>query len=129
MRVVIAAESGRLREGLQTMLASIVDLDVVAVVEDSPSALEVIESQRPDLVIVDASLSGQDIAEFVRTMRRAWNGVRCLAVADRLGQFQPLLDAGADRVLLKGFSAAELAEAIKQLSNNVTDRELPATGR
>jgi DNA-binding response OmpR family regulator len=91
--------------------------------------LEVIGSQRPDLVIVDASLSGQDITEFVRTMRRAWNGVRCLAVADRLGQFQPLLDAGADRVLLKGFSAAELAEAIKQLSNNVTDRELPATGR
>jgi DNA-binding NarL/FixJ family response regulator len=103
------------------MLASILDLEVVAVVEDGPSALEMIRSQQSDLVIVDASLFGQDIAEFVRTIRRAWNGARCLAVADRLGQFQPLLDAGADRVLLKGFSAAELAEAIKQLSNNVAD--------
>jgi two-component system invasion response regulator UvrY len=115
MRVVIVAESGRLREGLQAMLDSLPALETVAVVDDGPSALEAIQSMRPDLVILDAHLFGEGTAEFVRATSREWNGARCVVVAERLGQFQPLLDAGADRVLLKGFSAAELRTAVEQL--------------
>jgi len=60
MRVVIAAEPGRLREELQAMLDSVATLEWVTVVDD-----------------------------------------------------------GVDKVLLKGFTAAELSDAIRQLSNDV----------
>jgi len=40
MRVVIAAEPGRLRDGLQTMLYSFLTLEGVTVVDDGPSALD-----------------------------------------------------------------------------------------
>jgi len=60
MRVVIAAEPGRLREELQAMLDSVVTLEWVTIVDD-----------------------------------------------------------GVDKVLLKGFTAAELSDAISQLSNDV----------
>ena len=115
MRVVIVAESGRLREGLQAMLDSLPTLETVAVADDGPSALEAIQSGRPDLVILDAHLFGESTAGWIRAIKQGWNGTHCIVVADRLGQFQPLLDAGADAVLLKGFSAAELRTAVEQL--------------
>jgi DNA-binding NarL/FixJ family response regulator len=39
-------------------------------------------------------------------------------VAERLSRFRSLLESGADRVLLRGYSAAELAEAVRQLADN-----------
>jgi DNA-binding NarL/FixJ family response regulator len=115
MRVMIVAQSGRLREGLQAMLDSFPSLETVAVVDDGPSALEAIRSERPDLVILDAHLFDEGMADLIRAIKQGCNGARCIVVADRLGQFQPLLDAGADTVLLKGFSAAELRAAVEQL--------------
>lgn len=127
MRVVVAAESGRIRDGLRAMLDSVLAPERVAVVDDGLSALDAIRRGGPDLVILDAHLLGEDTAKFVRAIRQARNGARCLVVTDRLGQFQPLRDAGADKVLLKGFTAAELSTAVEQLLDSVPDRS-PVTG-
>ena len=127
MRVVIVAESGRLRDGLQAILDSFLALETVAIVEDGPASLEAIRSHQPDMVIIDAHLFGEDTTDWVAAVKQEWNGVRCLIVAERLAQFQPLLDAGADKVLLKGFSAAELRSGVEQLLDNMPDRS-PATG-
>lgn len=127
MRVMIVAESGRLRDGLQAMLDSFLALETVSAVEDGPAALEAIRSEQPDIVIVDADLFDEDTVDWVATIKQEWNGVRCLVVAGRLAQFHPLLDAGADKVLLKGFSAAELRSGMEQLLENTPDRS-PATG-
>jgi DNA-binding NarL/FixJ family response regulator len=115
VRVMIVAEAGRLREGLQAMLDSFPSLETVAVVDDGPSALEAIQSGRPDLIILDAHLFDDGTADLVWAIKQEGNGAQCIVVADRLGQFQLLLDAGADMVLLKGFSAAELRIAVEQL--------------
>jgi DNA-binding response OmpR family regulator len=115
MQVVIVAKSGRLRDGLQAMLDSFPALQPLALEESGPAALEAIGRQQPDLVIVDADLCDEDRADWVKAMKQEWNRARCLAIAGRLAQFQPFLDAGADEVLLKGFSAAELRAAIKKL--------------
>ena len=127
MQVVIAAESGRLRDGLRAMLDSVLALETIAVVDDGPSALEAIRSGQPDLIILDAHLFDEDIAEFVCAISQERNGARCLVIADRLGQFRPILHAGADKVLLKGFSAAELSAAVGQLLDQAPDRS-PASG-
>jgi nicotinate-nucleotide pyrophosphorylase len=44
-------------------------------------------------------------------------------VAHRLAQFQPILDSGADQVLLEGFSAAELSRAVEQALAHIQDSE------
>ena len=126
MRVVIVAESGRLRDGLRAMLDSFLTVKTVAVVDDGPSALEAIQSGRPDLVILHTHLFEEGTAEFVQAINQESNGARSIVVADRIGQFQPLLDAGADKVLLKGFSAAELSAAVEQLLDSAPDSQPPA---
>ena len=127
MRVMIVAEVGRLREGLQVMFDSFPSLETVAVVGDGPSAMEAIQSRQPDLAILDAHLFDEGTADLIRAIKQGGNGVRCLVVAERLAQFQPLLDAGADKVLLKGFSAAEIRSGMEQLLDKTPDRS-PATG-
>jgi len=126
MQVLIVAESGRLREGLQAILDSFLVLETVSTMEDGPAALEAIRSEQPDMVILDADLFGEDTTDWVAAIKQEWHGVRCLVVAGRLAQFQPLLEAGADKVLLKGFSAAELRSGMEQLLDNTLDRS-PAT--
>lgn len=115
MRVVVAAESGRLRDGLLAMLGSFLASEMVVVADDGPVVLEAIRSGQPKLVILDAGFAKEGAAEFVSRIKEQGNGVRFLVVTDRLGQFQPLLKVGVDRVLLKGFSAAELSTAVKEL--------------
>ena len=91
MRVVIVAESGRLRDGLRAMLDSFLTMKTVAVVDDGPAALEAMRSGYLDLVILDAQLFDEGTVAFISAMKQEWNGARCLVVADRIGQFKPLL--------------------------------------
>lgn len=114
MRLLIVAEPGRLRDGLQALLDSLGALEPAIVVDGGPSALDAIRNGGPDLVFLDSHLFGVASAEFVRAIKQERPHVYCVVVADRLGQFQPMLDAGADKVLLKGFSAAELSETVEQ---------------
>ena len=118
MKLMIVAEPGRLRDGLQALLDSFRALQPAVVLDDGRSALLSIRNGWPDLVIVDYHLFGEATPDFVRAIRQARSQVYCIVVADRLGQFQPFLNAGADRVLLKGFSAAELSTAVEQLLDN-----------
>jgi CheY-like chemotaxis protein len=123
VRLMIVAEPGRLRDGLQALLVSFRVLEPVVVVDDGPSALEAIRNGGPDLVILDYRVFGEATPEFVRAIKQARAQGYCIVVADRLGQFQPIRDAGADEVLLKGFSAAELSIAVEQALDNIQDGE------
>ena len=114
MRLMIVAEPGRLRDGLQALLDAFAASEEAVVVDGGPSALEAIRNGQPDLVILDSRLLGVATADFVRAIKQERAQVYCLVVADRLGQFKAILDAGADKVLLKGFSAAELSEVVEQ---------------
>ena len=114
MRLMIVAEPGRLRDGLQALLDAFGASEEAVVVDGGPSALEAIRNGQPDLVILDSYLLGVATADFVRAIKQERAQVYCVVVADRLGQFKAILDAGADKVLLKGFSAAELSEVVEQ---------------
>jgi DNA-binding NarL/FixJ family response regulator len=123
MKLLIVAEPGRLRDGLQALLDSFRALQPAVVLDDSRSALLSIRNGWPDLVILDYHVFGEATPDFVRAIRQARAQVYCIVVADRLGQFQPMLDAGADEVLLKGFSAAELARAVEKALSHIKDSE------
>ncbi len=65
MRIVIAEDSVLLRQGLVRLLADF-DLDVVAAVEDADELLRVVDTQRPDLCIVDIRMPPTHTDEGVR---------------------------------------------------------------
>jgi DNA-binding NarL/FixJ family response regulator len=123
VRLLIVAEPGRLRDGLQTLLDSFRALQPAVVLDDGRSALLAIQNGWPNLVILDYHVFGETTPEFVRAIKQARGRAYCVVVAHRLAQFQPILDSGADQVLLEGFSAAELSRAVEQALAHIQDSE------
>ena len=59
------------------------------------------------------------VAEAVRRAKTAKTGLQVQVEVDRLGQIEPALDAGADRLLLDNMDPAQLREAVRLVGGRV----------
>jgi DNA-binding NarL/FixJ family response regulator len=112
---LVVARPGLVRDGLQAVLSAIPGLDALKPADDGASALDRLKSHRPHLVILDSSLSEGELRTTLRQITEQWTDVRCIVVADSPRQGQAMEAAGADAVLVEGFSAALLSTTIKAL--------------
>lgn len=128
-RVLVVDDDERVR----TLVAWQLEAEGFAVVEapDGAGALDRIERDRPDLVVLDLSLpgvGGLDVLRRVRGDERALGSTRSLPVivlSGRSGETDRIvgLDLGADDYLVKPFSPGELAARVR----SVLRRSCPAT--
>ncbi len=115
MTVMIVAEPGRLRDGLQTMLASFLGVEPLVAGDDKLAAVATIRAARPDLIILDSGLFGGGTEALVRELKAERNCTGYIVVVERVTHLRAMQDAGADHVLLKGFQATRLFNAVEQL--------------
>jgi DNA-binding response OmpR family regulator len=100
------------------------------VARDGRVALELLESYRPDVLILDVMLphvSGLEVCRTVRA-RREWRGIGVLMLTARSGAKEEALGlaAGADAYLTKPFSTHELVERVKALAERSFGAQSPA---
>ena len=69
--------------------------------------------QQPDIVLVYADSRDDEASDQVRHLKTAWPLARCIALVEHARQRTPILQAGADDVLLQGASAKQLLEIIR----------------
>lgn len=69
--------------------------------------------QQPDIVLVYADSRYDEASDQVRHLKTAWPLARCIALVEHARQRTPILQAGADDVLLQGASAKQLLEIIR----------------
>ena len=91
----------------------------VVEVHDGPSALEKIEDERPDCVVLDIMLpkiSGWDILKYIKS-KPATVDIPVVMVTAKVGERDQLrgLGAGAVKYITKPFSPIALTEAIKSV--------------
>jgi PAS domain S-box-containing protein len=86
----------------------------VEVVPDGQSALDLIQTSQPDLVLLDWMLPGMDGLSVCRNLRR-WSNIPVLMVTSRNSQQDLIaaLDAGADDYIVKPFQTPELLARIR----------------
>jgi DNA-binding response OmpR family regulator len=111
---IAAAVAARLRsEGFDTSVAS-----------DGPSAVELVERVRPDLVVLDLMLPGLDGLEVCRRIQRD-RPVPVLMLTARDSETDLLvgLAVGADDYLTKPFSPRELVARIRTILRRVERAE------
>ena len=113
--VLIVAKPGRVRDGLQALLAAISQTEIVGPADDGPSALRMITEHHPVLVLLDADLPDDGAPTVLGRIKSEWPQIRCIVLADNVRQQQAAQAAGADSVLIKGFPAAQLFATIKRL--------------
>jgi DNA-binding NarL/FixJ family response regulator len=113
--VLLADDHVLVRAGIRALLDTMDDLDVIGETGDGRTALELIERERPDVVLMDISmpqLNGLDATAIV-TRDHPATRVIILSMHGSEGSVQQALAAGAAGYLLKEAAVAELPLAIR----------------
>lgn len=113
--VLLAARHHGFAEGLRGLLETA--FDVVVMVADEPSLLDVAGRMRPDCVVVDLPLSGDGRLDWLQALRQRWPALKVVVVSGHreASAHRFLLDAGADAHVLKRSVATDLLPAVEQL--------------
>lgn len=116
IRVFIVEDHPIMRQSLRTLLDREEDLLVCGEAPTAEDALQGIESEQPDLVLIDVSLPGMNGIQLVRALQEQIPTVALAMLSGHGGaaHVDQALRAGARGYILKG-RAAELPGAIRQL--------------
>lgn len=113
---LIAAGQGDLREALAAMLFSMPGVRVLEV-EDTASAIDALQSNHPDIVVIDSALPGNHSMELIRAIQNQRPRIRSAILVDNVWQQAAAMRAGADSAPLKGEPAARLFAQVEYLLN------------
>ena len=115
IRVMIVDDHGLVRAGLEQLLGSAEDVEVVAAAAGGRQAVELVEAARPDVVLMDLSMPDLDGIEATRliTGRLPTANVVVLTSFSDRERIVAALDAGAVGYLLKDAEPAELVRGVR----------------
>jgi DNA-binding NarL/FixJ family response regulator len=121
IRVVVADDQALVRSGFSMILDAADDIDVVGEADDGDTAVDVVRSTRPDVVLMDVRMprlngieatrciAGPDVADPVKVV--------ILTTFDLDEYVFDALRAGASGFLLKDVRREELVHAIRVVAN------------
>lgn len=113
--VLVVAQPSPLRDSLTTLLLTLPLISTVRHAGDAATALQLIDTLQPVVVVLDASLPGGDAWTLLRRIKGHRLTTTCLVLTDTTRVRRRAKAAGAHEVLLKGFPAAKLSVVLEQL--------------
>jgi len=118
IRVLIADDQAITRSGLQTLLATLPDIEVVGEAVDGAEALNLVDELQPDVVLMDLRMPGMNGIEATRRIHRASPhlAILVLTVFEDDASVFPAIRAGARGYLLKNADQGELLRAIQTVA-------------
>jgi DNA-binding NarL/FixJ family response regulator len=122
IRVLVADDQGTVRDGLSMLVGLIDGVEVVGAARDGVEAVELAQTKRPDVVLMDLRMPRMEGAEATRHIRAELPDTQVLVLttyADDESLF-PALQAGARGYLTKDASAEEIEQAIRALAAGET---------
>jgi DNA-binding NarL/FixJ family response regulator len=116
-RIVIVDDHPLVRERLAELINREEDLEVCGEAEERHSAIELIESVRPEMAIVDLTLKYSLGFELIKDMQVRTPEVRILVVSmqDELIYAERCLRAGADGYITKQQASRNIMKAIRKV--------------
>lgn len=118
IRVLLADDHSVVRLGLRALLGAAPDIEVVGEATNGEEAIALVESLRPDIVIMDVSMAGMDGVAATRELTRRQTSTRVLALTmhDEEAYLVPLLEAGAMGYVVKSAASATLLGAVRTVA-------------
>ena len=115
IRVMIVDDHLLVRDGLNLLLSTFDDLEVVAMAEDGQQAVDLFPQVQPDVILMDIVMPNLDGPAATARIRASFPDVRVIALTSFMEEdlIQQAVGAGATGYLLKNVSASQLADAIR----------------
>jgi len=115
IRVLLADDHETVRHGLRLLIDTQADMRVIAEAADGHMAIELAETARPDVVILDVSMPHLNGLAAARAIKKVAPDVSLVALTrhDDDSYVRELLAAGAAAYVLKQSPSAELLRAVR----------------
>ena len=122
IRVCLVEDQNLVRQGIQTLLDLVEDIDVVAEARDGEEAIRIIPEVKPDVVLLDMHLPKRNGLDVLKELRRSESlpPTLILTTFDEDKFVIGGLQAGAKGYLLKDVSLDQLTGAIRTLASGGT---------
>jgi DNA-binding NarL/FixJ family response regulator len=118
IRIVLADDHPVVREGLASMLETQPDFEVAGQAETGSTAVALVASHRPDVLLLDLEMPGLDGVGVLHRLREAGSPTRVIVftVFDTDDRIVTAVEAGAAGYLLKGAPRAEVFAAVRTVA-------------
>jgi DNA-binding NarL/FixJ family response regulator len=131
IRVLICDDQAIVCEGLQAILSTIPDIEVVGVANDGAQAVEMIAGAQPDVVLMDLKMPVMNGVQATRLIREQHPEVHVLVLTtyDADEWVFDAIRSGASGYLLKDTPRDKLIEAIKDTAEGKTPVDPQVAGK
>ncbi|HEX5119985.1 MAG TPA: response regulator transcription factor [Pseudonocardiaceae bacterium] len=115
IRVLVVDDHPVVRQGLRTFIDLQDDLTVVGEAADAGSAVAQAQCHRPDVILLDLKMPGDDGVAVLRELRRLGNPARALIITSftDAAEVLPAVRAGAAGYVYKDVDPPALAAAVR----------------
>ena len=115
IRVLLADDQSILVDGIRSVLSSCDEIEVVGIASDGFEAIELLESAKPDVVLMDIRMPNMNGVIATQEVKRRHPEVKVLILTtfDDSDYILNAINNGASGYLLKDTSSAALIDAIK----------------
>ena len=118
VRILLVDDHQMMREGLRALLAHEPDFEIVGEASDGRTALELMRSLSPNVVVMDVGMPELNGVEATRRIRAENEHVRVIALSTHTDKryVHHMLEAGASGYVLKIAAHDELVRAVRAAS-------------
>lgn len=118
-KILIVDDHAMLREGLARLIGAEMDLTVCGEAGEAFTALDLVSTTTPDLVLSDISLPGKNGIEFIKDLRAIHpdQAILVISIHDEAIYAERALKAGARGYIMKHEDGQCLVSAIRQVLN------------
>jgi DNA-binding NarL/FixJ family response regulator len=120
LRIVVADDQPRAREGLIALLTTCQDLEVIGAAENGCQAIQIMDDNPPDIALIDVRMPEMDGLVATRLIKKLYPNIRVVLISIHSNHRTDAFEAGADDFLIKGCPPEKLLESI--LGNSPTTR-------
>ena len=115
MKIVLASVQSDLRLALEMLFREQPGTDVVGTATETEGLLALIQTTRPDLVLLDCDLPGRPCAQVLAQIQTADCVPAFIILGRKASAEGPLLAAGAGAFVLKGDPPQRLLAAVERV--------------
>lgn len=118
-KVLLVDDHPIVRQGIRRLIEKDPGLEVCGEAEDAPEALEIIEAETPDIIVLDLSLKNSSGFDLILDVKQRWEKVRILVLSmyNEDVYAERVLRAGASGYIMKQEAPKKVITAIWAVLN------------